>query len=108
MRPLKTDRVDLYLQRWSGSVALVDTMDAFARLQQAGQIRSWGDSNIYINIISMGELETLSCRRGVQASASPRTGIRARHQPLRKWPAASMTWATTLVFNASPCQTNPA
>ena len=76
MRPLKSDRVDLYLLHWSGSVPLAGTMDAFARLQQAGQIRKWGVSNIYINIISMEELETSPCGREVQTSASPRTGSR--------------------------------
>ena len=46
LRRLKTDRIDLYLLHWSGSVPLAETVDAFARLQQAGQIRSWGVSNL--------------------------------------------------------------
>ena len=76
MRPLKSDRVDLYLLHWSGSVPLAETVEAFARLQQAGQIRNWGVSNIYINLISMEELETLPCGREVETSASPRTASR--------------------------------
>ena len=35
LRRMKTDRINLYLLRWSGSVPLAETVDAFARLQRA-------------------------------------------------------------------------
>jgi aldehyde reductase len=46
LRRLKTDRIDLYLLHWGGSVPLEETLDAFARLQSEGHIRSWGVSNL--------------------------------------------------------------
>ncbi len=46
LRRLKTDRIDLYLLHWAGSVPLQETLDAFAGLQRDGLIRSWGVSNI--------------------------------------------------------------
>jgi diketogulonate reductase-like aldo/keto reductase len=46
LRRLQTDRIDLYLLHWSGSVPLAETIDAFERLQQAGHIRAWGVSNL--------------------------------------------------------------
>ncbi|HXD41356.1 MAG TPA: aldo/keto reductase [Ramlibacter sp.] len=46
LRRLKTDRIDLYLLHWAGSVPLEETLDAFAQLQRDGHIRSWGVSNL--------------------------------------------------------------
>jgi diketogulonate reductase-like aldo/keto reductase len=46
LRRLQTDRIDLYLLHWGGSVPLEETLDAFARLQRDGHIRSWGVSNL--------------------------------------------------------------
>ena len=46
LRRLGTDRIDLYLLHWSGSVPLEETLDAFERLQRDGHIRSWGVSNL--------------------------------------------------------------
>ena len=46
LKRLKTDRIDLYLLHWRGSVALAETMQAFQRLQQAGKIRHYGVSNL--------------------------------------------------------------
>lgn len=46
LRRLKTDRIDLYLLHWSGSVPLAETVEAFSRLQQDGHIRAWGVSNL--------------------------------------------------------------
>ena len=46
LRRLKTDRIDLYLLHWAGNVPVEETLEAFARLQRDGQIRSWGVSNL--------------------------------------------------------------
>jgi diketogulonate reductase-like aldo/keto reductase len=46
LRRLGTDRLDLYLLHWRGSVPLGETMAAFQALQQAGKIRHYGVSNL--------------------------------------------------------------
>jgi aldehyde reductase len=46
LRRLRTDRIDLYLLHWRGSVPLAETMEAFMRLQTAGKIRYYGVSNL--------------------------------------------------------------
>jgi diketogulonate reductase-like aldo/keto reductase len=45
LRRLKTDRIDLYLLHWRGSVPLADTLAGFDRLQRDGKIRHHGVSN---------------------------------------------------------------
>ncbi|HVF94889.1 MAG TPA: aldo/keto reductase [Sphingomonas sp.] len=45
---LGTDRLDLYLLHWRGSVPLGETVEAMEMLRQAGKIRSWGVSNLDI------------------------------------------------------------
>ena len=46
LRRLQTDRIDLYLLHWLGGVPLVETLEAFQALQQAGKIRYYGVSNL--------------------------------------------------------------
>jgi aldehyde reductase len=43
---LETDRIDLYLLHWRGSVPLEETVAAFERLKRDGKIRHWGVSNL--------------------------------------------------------------
>lgn len=45
LRRLGTDRLDLYLLHWRGSVPLAETVEGFEALKAAGKIRHWGVSN---------------------------------------------------------------
>ncbi len=45
LKRLGTDRIDLYLLHWRGSVPLAETLAGFARLQRDGKIRHHGVSN---------------------------------------------------------------
>lgn len=45
LRRLKTDRIDLYLLHWPGSVPIEETLAGFDRLQRDGKIRRHGVSN---------------------------------------------------------------
>lgn len=45
LKRLGTDRLDLYLLHWRGSVPLQETIDAFETLKRSGKIRHWGVSN---------------------------------------------------------------
>ncbi|KVH52742.1 aldo/keto reductase [Burkholderia sp. MSMB1072] len=45
LKRLRTDRLDLYLLHWRGSVPLEETVAGFDALQRAGKIRHWGVSN---------------------------------------------------------------
>jgi diketogulonate reductase-like aldo/keto reductase len=42
---LRTDRIDLYLLHWRGSIPLAETLEGFERLQRDGKIRYHGVSN---------------------------------------------------------------
>jgi diketogulonate reductase-like aldo/keto reductase len=46
---LGTDRLDLYLLHWRGSVPLAETVEAMERLVAAGKIVRWGVSNLDAN-----------------------------------------------------------
>jgi len=46
LKRLKTDRIDLYLLHWRGSVPFGESLQAFMRLQAAGKIRHYGVSNL--------------------------------------------------------------
>ncbi|RWM19908.1 MAG: aldo/keto reductase [Mesorhizobium sp.] len=45
LKRLSTDRIDLYLLHWPGSVPLSETVEAFESLKAQGKIRYWGVSN---------------------------------------------------------------
>lgn len=49
LKRLGTDRLDLYLLHWRGSVPLAETVAAFETLKQSGKIRRWGVSNFDLN-----------------------------------------------------------
>jgi diketogulonate reductase-like aldo/keto reductase len=46
LRRLGTDRLDLYLLHWRGSVPLAETVAAFEALRAEGKILRWGVSNL--------------------------------------------------------------
>lgn len=63
---LATDRIDLYLLHWRGSVPLAETVRGFEDLQRAGKIRHWGVSNL--DLADMREL--WSVPGGAQAATN--------------------------------------
>jgi diketogulonate reductase-like aldo/keto reductase len=65
LKRLKTDRIDLYLLHWRGSVPLAETMEAFAALQRAGKIRHYGVSNL-----DLSDMRELSKGEGGAAVAA--------------------------------------
>jgi diketogulonate reductase-like aldo/keto reductase len=62
---LKTDRLDLYLLHWPGSVPLAETVAGFEDLLSAGKIRRWGVSNF-----DVADLEDLVAVPGGAACAT--------------------------------------
>jgi diketogulonate reductase-like aldo/keto reductase len=57
LRRLGTDRLDMYLLHWRGSVPIEDTLAGFADLTEAGLIRYWGVSNF--DTADIAELEAV-------------------------------------------------
>jgi len=66
LRRLRTDRIDLYLLHWRGSVPLAETLQGFMALQKAGKIRHYGVSNL--DMADMKELWALPGGKDVQAN----------------------------------------
>jgi aldehyde reductase len=66
LRRLGTDRIDLYLLHWRGTVPLAETLEAFMALQQAGKIRHFGVSNLDLD--DMRELWALPGGDAVQTN----------------------------------------
>jgi len=92
LKRLGTDRLDLYLLHWRGSVPLAETMEAFAALRAAGKIRHYGVSNLDRNDLEElwalpggSEIQTDQVlynltRRGVEWELLP--WLRERHIPV--------------------------
>ena len=57
LKNLSTDRIDLYLLHWVGSVPFEETVEAFEQLKRDGKIRHWGVSNLDAD--EMADLATL-------------------------------------------------
>ncbi|WP_017974624.1 aldo/keto reductase [Actinopolyspora halophila] len=64
LRRLGTDRLDLYLLHWRGSVPLEETMEAFEELRRSGKVRYFGVSNF--DPEDMDELFATSAGPGAQ------------------------------------------
>lgn len=92
LRRLQTDRIDLYLLHWRGSVPLAETLAALTALQSAGKIRHYGVSNL--DLADMREMCPLTggaaiatnqllynlARRGIEWDLLP--WLRARRIPV--------------------------
>ena len=65
LRRLRTDRIDLYLLHWRGSVPFAETIEAFMALRKAGKIRHYGVSNLDLD--DMRELGSMPGGKGVAA-----------------------------------------
>lgn len=66
LRRLRTDRIDLYLLHWRGSLPLAETVEGFEQLRRGGSIRHWGVSNLDLD--DMRELWSLP--GGAQVAAN--------------------------------------
>ena len=66
LKRLRTDRIDLYLLHWRGSIPLAETVAAFEHLKASGKIRHWGVSNLDTN--DMQELAGLAAGGGCAAN----------------------------------------
>jgi diketogulonate reductase-like aldo/keto reductase len=64
LRRLGTDRLDLYLLHWRGTVALDETIAGFEELRREGLIRHWGVSNF--DMTDLAELVELPGGGAVQ------------------------------------------
>lgn len=66
LKRLRTDRIDLYLLHWRGSVPLAETMEAFMALHKAGKIRHYGVSNLDLD--DMKQLWSVPGGNGVETN----------------------------------------
>ncbi|TIP37694.1 MAG: aldo/keto reductase, partial [Mesorhizobium sp.] len=83
LKRLSTDRIDLYLLHWPGSVPLSETVEAFEALEAEGKIRYWGVSNFdtdemedLVGLTSGGNVQTNQVlynlsRRGPEFDLAP-------------------------------------
>ncbi|WP_439894173.1 aldo/keto reductase (plasmid) [Ralstonia sp. 25C] len=92
LRRLGTDRIDLYLLHWRGSVPLEETMQGLQALQRSGKIRHYGVSNLDLSDmeelwrtpggsqVATNQLLYNLSRRGIEWDLLP--WLRARRVPV--------------------------
>lgn len=87
LKRLGTDRLDLYLLHWRGSVPLDETLEAFEALKSAGKIRHWGVSNFDQEAMAALKAPAAAnqvlynlARRGIEWDLLP--WCRSRHIPV--------------------------
>ena len=68
LRRLRTDRLDLYLLHWRGSVRLDETLQGLNALERDGKIRRWGVSNFDTD--DMEELVALEHAGGARVATN--------------------------------------
>lgn len=83
LRRLDTDRLDLYLLHWRGSVPLAETVEAMQLLVQAGKIRHWGVSNL--DVADMDELVSAGGSGCVTDQILYNLGRRGPERDLLSW-----------------------
>jgi len=66
LKRLRTDRIDLYLLHWRGSVPVAETLEAFRSLHKAGKIRHYGVSNLDLD--DMKQLWSVPGGNGVETN----------------------------------------
>ncbi|MEE1657130.1 aldo/keto reductase [Microvirga sp. CF3062] len=122
LRRLKTDRLDLYLLHWRGSIPLEETVAGFEELRRSGKIRHWGVSNFDADDMEelLGVPAGESCatnqvlynvtRRGPEFDLIP--WMEARHMPLMAYspieqgrlPGGGALQVIAEAYEASPFQ----
>ena len=92
LKRLKTNRIDLYLLHWRGSVPFTETLEALTALKSAGKIRHYGVSNLDLAdmqkwwplaggaAVATNQLLYNLARRGIEWDLLP--WLRARHVPV--------------------------
>jgi diketogulonate reductase-like aldo/keto reductase len=70
LQRLRTNRLDLYLLHWPGTVPLERTLAGFSDLLEAGKIRYWGVSNFHQSATTDQVLYNLT-RRGIEYDLLP-------------------------------------
>ncbi|ANT49668.1 aldo/keto reductase [Mesorhizobium amorphae] len=122
LKRLATDRIDLYLLHWPGSVPLAETVEAFEALKKAGKIRHWGVSNFdtdemedLVGLPAGGDVQTNQVlynlsRRGLEFDLAPWSRQRGiplmAYSPVEQGALARNTRLEAIAarYNATPAQ----